>query len=387
MFASQYVYKSRLKRFFMACFDLLSAILIAPFRVVSKSSSEPLFKKGAVLIPRLDHIGDVILTLPVYQALKHQYPETLFVMLADKSLEPLLNRLLISPLHAMNTTWFSRNRNVFKQVRSFFLTIKWIRSQKFVAAIDFRGDFLTILMMFFSGIPYRLGRPEAGGRFLLTQAIKRPLNGHEIMHNYQLIESVESKGFSSKELAAPWLSAKEFTSDFVRRTDGVLNFVIHPHAGYASKEWPSERWDFIISKLAALDRIRIYLIGTSGDREKMPLLDVQDFVTDLRGELALCDLPAFFQSVDLFLGLDSGPAHLAAGLGVECISLFSGANISERWKPYTNQLTLIQKEIECSPCGSSVCPLEHQNCMNFIDAEGVFNQVQSAVLRKQKELS
>ena len=104
---------------------------------------------------------------------------------------------------------------------------------------------------------------------------------------------------------------------------------------------------------------------------------------DLRGRTRIEDLPILFDVCDLYVGADSGPAHIAAAHGLEIILLASGTNDIRFWYPWTEHLHILQHEVPCAPCGLRVCPVEGHPCMSEISVDQVYDAVEG-VLKKFK---
>ena len=59
----------------------------------------------------------------------------------------------------------------------------------------------------------------------------------------------------------------------------------------------------------------------------------RDAITSLVGKLKLKELPVFMAACALFVGNDSGPKHIAAGLGVPTVGIHSGVVDAKEWGP------------------------------------------------------
>jgi ADP-heptose:LPS heptosyltransferase len=73
-------------------------------------------------------------------------------------------------------------------------------------------------------------------------------------------------------------------------------------------------------------------------------------IRSLVGEIALADLPSVLTRAALFIGNNSGPKHLAAGLGVPTIGVHSGTVDPREWGPSGVNAVAIRRNMPCSPC-------------------------------------
>jgi ADP-heptose:LPS heptosyltransferase len=140
---------------------------------------------------------------------------------------------------------------------------------------------------------------------------------------------------------------------------------IHPGVGSAIRQWPARHFAALIDLLAASHDIDVVLIG-GGDEiaiaeEVLAQVQRRDVVRSLVGEVRLRDLPGLLASADLFVGNNSGPKHLAAGLGVPTVGIHSGTVDAREWGPVGANAVAIRKNMICSPCYFSDardCPRE-----------------------------
>ena len=90
------------------------------------------------------------------------------------------------------------------------------------------------------------------------------------------------------------------------------------------------------------------------------------------------ELAAVIEQSDLFVGADSGPAHLAAAVGTPAVVLFSGTNDPRQWQPWGTDVTVVRHEVRCSPCHRERCPLKEHPCMRGLEVEEVARTVEKA---------
>jgi ADP-heptose:LPS heptosyltransferase len=104
-------------------------------------------------------------------------------------------------------------------------------------------------------------------------------------------------------------------------------------------------------------------------------------VIDWTGILNLSELAAVLSSADLFVGADSGPAHLAAAVGRPVVVLFSGTNNPRQWRPCGEQVAIVRHPVECSPCHARRCPLPNHPCMRDLTPDSVARAVDGRLPR------
>ena len=85
----------------------------------------------------------------------------------------------------------------------------------------------------------------------------------------------------------------------------------------------------------------------------------------------------------VFLTNDSGSMHVASALGIPTIAVF-GATNPETTGPAGPANTVVQEEVECSPCFKRECPIDHR-CMTRVTSERVV-EAASSLIRLEKAI-
>jgi len=104
---------------------------------------------------------------------------------------------------------------------------------------------------------------------------------------------------------------------------------------------------------------------------------------NLSGDLSPRESAAVMQQADLFLGIDSGPMHLAASVGIPCVAIFSGRNRPGTWFPFGDAHEVIYHKTECSGCNLDVCTIEKKKCILSISVAEVVDAARRVWARKQ----
>ncbi len=374
----QYAFKSPLKRLAVWLFDALGAFL---FWIPSKFRKIEREKVRKILVIRLDHLGDVVMTRPALHALREMFPEAQIDLLTAKEWAPLFEDAReVRETIGMKSHWFGR-ASLAESFAEAKILVSRLRSQKYDLGIDFRGDLRSILMMFFAGIQQTVGYPQTGGKFLLTASPEYPKMKHQAEVNLTLLESlaIPLPAESSLQPFAYSGSRKwRFWNSIGRRLDPETQcrVIVHTGAGYPSKRWPAAHFQDLLTRLAAIPKAEIVLIGTEKEKQEIPLPEMSR-VVDLRGMTEIGDLPVLFDASHLYVGNDSGPAHMAAAQGLQLVAIFSGTNTAKFWHPWTRKLDLVLHPVDCSPCEAKTCPLGHHECMTKITPDQVFSKIKN----------
>jgi ADP-heptose:LPS heptosyltransferase len=104
----------------------------------------------------------------------------------------------------------------------------------------------------------------------------------------------------------------------------------------AVNHWGENNWTALIQSLSkAMPETILVLVGADDEFEASERLRQAWIGTsvNLCGKTAPRILAAVLELMDLFIGHDSGPMHLAAASGTKVIGLFSWKNPPGRWSP------------------------------------------------------
>jgi ADP-heptose:LPS heptosyltransferase len=161
-----------------------------------------------------------------------------------------------------------------------------------------------------------------------------------------------------------WLHAGRFGAE-------APLLAVHLGAGTLAKRWPIRHWRTLIGRFLA-EGWRVVIVG--GPDEVGLTLDLlpHERVLDWTGTLRVTETAALLERADLFIGADSGPAHLAACAGTPSIVLFSGTNNVRQWRPWSRRSLVLRHRVACHPCHRKTCPLADHPCLTQIAPDRVY---------------
>ena len=142
--------------------------------------------------------------------------------------------------------------------------------------------------------------------------------------------------------------------------DGLGRPLVGLHVGYGPrrkkrdqsmrlKGWALENFIELGEKLVA-DGASIVLTGSADDRPDVDKLAARVPARDLAGRTSVRELAAIIQRLDLFVSVDSGPAHMAAAVGTPLVVLW-GPAILEQVRPMssTSPVRVLRHVVPCAP--------------------------------------
>ena len=378
----KYVFKKAFYKITAPLLDSLCGILFFHIKFLTKPPSYP----KNILVVRLDHIGDFVCTTPLFKNLKKRYPDakiTVLVNPASKELalrDPNIDKVItFSPFYLARAERSSPLKGLIR-------VIKDVRNIGFDLGIEPRGDLISILIMWLGKVKYRVGYGITGGGFLLNKEGRYNRDIHVIDRNLALLKEldvpIEDKSpsvyFNEEDIEAVERSlGKEGVRPIQCGIDalGQTPFlgekekavVIHPFAGAKAKEWPEENFQNLINRIKS-NGCDLLLTGSANDEGRY------EDVIDLRGKLTLPQLAYLIKRTGFFIGLDSGPANIAAALNVPSVILCSGTNVPQLWIPNNSNVRFVYKDTACKPCGLKVCVKKKHKCMESISVDDVYDK-------------
>ncbi len=146
--------------------------------------------------------------------------------------------------------------------------------------------------------------------------------------------------------------------------------VVHPTSRWRFKSWPAERMATFVDALgdrgervvltAAPARAELDWVSALRERLVRP-------VADLSGKLSLKQLGALIAGARAFVGMDSVPMHIAAALGTPTVALF-GPSGDREWGPWQVPHRVVTTAFGCRPCGQAGCGGSKVSaCLNAIE--------------------
>lgn len=147
---------------------------------------------------------------------------------------------------------------------------------------------------------------------------------------------------------------------------------------WLSKKWGIDNYSSLISKLIE-NNFQIILVGSALELEDSQiLLKKYPQIISFVNKTDLTELKNLLANVDIFIGNDSGPAHIAAGVGTNTLTIFGSTDIKHcvKFMPYrgTHQYLKPTKDIKCHPCYKTKCPT-NMECMQSIRVEDILEKI------------
>ncbi len=152
--------------------------------------------------------------------------------------------------------------------------------------------------------------------------------------------------------------------------------VIHPTAAFATKQWATEKFARVAEELAARGLTPVVIVAPQEKPTADSLISQSSTGVASLSDLSLPEVTALTSRARLFVGNDSGIAHIAAAAGAACVVIFGSSNVAH-WRPWTTQANeVVLEEMPCQPCHGYFCAeFEKPECILRVPVERVVGAI------------
>ena len=347
----------------------------------------PLDRVDRVLVIKLRHHGDVLLSSPVFSVLKQQAPHARIDALVYADTAAMLTlHPAIAEVYTIDRNW--KKLGFFGQLAKEWHLFKMLRAGDYDLIVHLTEHWRGAWMARLLGAHWTVGvnRREPRWRSSFTHRFSQPRNAlrHMVEANLDALRRIGIyPAADARRLTLVAGSEAEARVGAKLRELGVEagKFIqIHPASRWFFKCWPAAHMARLIEMLqesgqtvvltAAPSRDEQVLIEAIQARLKKPALS-------LAGGLTIKDMAALTASARLFIGVDSAPMHIAAAMQTPLVALF-GPSGEKQWGPWGVRCrVLTSQQHACRPCGIDGCGGgKISDCLEAVTPEIVFAAVQ-----------
>jgi heptosyltransferase-3 len=331
----------------------------------------PLATIKRVLVTKLRHHGDVLLTSPVFSTLKRAAPHlAIDALVYEETLPMLSGHPAIDQLHAIDRDW--KKQGATTRLREEWGLLQRLRGRHYDLLIHLtehpRGLTLARLLRPRWSVTRERDKRAALWKRHFTHFYKLPARTerHVVEQNLDALRRIGVyPDEADRRLVLVPGAAAEASVTALLGQHGLARktFVqVHPGSRWLFKCWPAERTAALLDRIVA-DGLPVVLTGAPDERERALIAAIlaaappatRSRVTDLCGALSLRELAALTGAARAFVGVDSAPMHIASAMGTPTVALF-GPSSELAWGPWrTAQRVVASTTHSCRPCGLDGC--------------------------------
>jgi ADP-heptose:LPS heptosyltransferase len=316
----------------------------------------PVFgKPRGVLVVRIDGIGDMVLFHPAFA----HYAQALGVAPSDITLLGCQSWAELAPVFFPGIRFHAIDEHAYDRSPLYrFKVSLWLRRQNFaVALLDsfMRKPLVADSLIYVSGAPTRIvAKPYLSPKtqrlfdWYLTRCQRvvdtGPHPTHEIPRHFTFVSALARRSVAPEPPRLPWRE----NMPAVTQPYAIINF----GANEPGRRWPFENFLAVATEIKKRGLAVVFVCGPAEAAYKNRL-GGQGFV-DLIGATTLDELLDLLRHAALVVTSETGPAHLAIGLGAPTVTILGGGQFGG-WMPFPPeaappQQRVVYRRMPCYGC-------------------------------------
>jgi predicted lipopolysaccharide heptosyltransferase III len=316
-----------------------------------------------VLLVRLRSIGDTVLATPSLFALKRFLPNVKVDILVEDWVAPLLdNHPHVDNVVVLERGGFMTRARVARE----------LRAGNYDVVYNLHGGTTATFLTRATGARHRVGFKTYQYAQLHNHQAPSPL----LLWGQQKTHSVEQQlallgwtGVPVTDRPRTHLGISEQAAKTVNKLliDAGVNeqkiALIHPAAAFATKQWAVESFARVAEFVTERGFAPV-AIAAPNEKALLEKLCSETRVKITTFDLSLPEVTALAARSQLFVGNDSGIAHIASAVGTPAVVIFGSSNIAH-WRPWNSApAEVVFEEMPCQPCHGYFCEkFEQPECI------------------------
>jgi heptosyltransferase-2 len=325
------------------------------------------------LVVQTAFLGDVVLTIPLLEALAERYGPV------DVVTTPGAAPLIETHPSVRRVIRYDKKR-ADRGLAGLLRLGRSLRREGYARAYLPHRSWRSAALALLAGIPDRIGFTDAPARWAYTVRRPRPRTGHETVRLLHLIEDAPSaRPFrlalteADRGRAGAWLAERGIPAPFVAVAPGSI--------------WGTKKWPYYGELAAALGTAVVVVGGPEDSALSAAVAGAAPArCWNAAGALSLRESAALIERAAVLVTNDSAPLHLATGVGTPIVAIFGPTVPAFGFGPLGADDVIVEHHAmpcrPCSPHGPQTCPLGHHRCMRDLDAELVAREVRRVLGRR-----
>jgi len=344
--------------------------LVCVFLSANKTKEKIKVPKKILLI-KFFGIGNIVLTLPSVDIIRKKYPNAHIHYLTVSNNKGLLERT-----NLVNNVFYINIKNIFSTIQSLYRFIKLAKKMSFDIIVDFEqfSKLSAIITSFYNGHVY--GFRKGNSRKLYSSTI--------VFNNNQHVAKTFSDLLKLFGIESKIDSLIPINTEIIKKNNRLIG--MHPGSSLNNviRRYPKTMFARLADLL--IEKTQHNVIFTGLENEKGLIIDIiklmnnKNKATNMAGKTDIPELISIISSCALFISNDTGPMHIAAAQGINCIGIF-GPNTPIKYGPYSKNSNFTYKGLSCSPCigikNNCFFYCRKQECVKTIDVDDIIQKTVS----------
>lgn len=336
---------------------------------------------------RLRSIGDTVLITPSLDALRRFLPEARIDVLLEDWVAPVLEDFDAVD----NVLTFSRQSK-----RSRLEVLLKLRRAKYDVAFNLHGGTTSTFFVHASGAPHKVGYAHYRYSFLYDHLLS---SAKDFWHR-ETIHSAEQHLALLGAVGVPienGLKTRLVVTEKARisieeKLSLIKNLksqiaLVHPAAAFDTKQWATENFaraaEFLHEK-------GFSVIAIAAPKERAVLEELEKLArapVETFDDLTLPEITALAERAKIFVGNDSGIAHVAAAVRTPSVVVFGSSNINN-WRPWTDAPNrIVYEKMVCQPCAGHFCAqFDKPECIRRVTVPQVLEAAEKVLAESERRV-
>lgn len=325
-----------------------------------------------ILIVKMSALGDIIHALPVLDYLHKVVPGACVDWVVEEPFRDVLegNPLIDRLLSVRTKVW--RKKPLAAATRREIGELKAaLREKPYDLLFDIQGNLKSGLVCWLSGAPNRIGfekevlQESINLLFTNRQVPLRKMDAHITDQYLRLVSIPFGKDYPGMALTTDIHTSPQ--EDAVAETllatlDDGLVFLFHQGTTWQTKYWEEESWIDLGRKVLDAHPRSTILLSWGNEGERQAVMRIAAGIGSgarVIDRYPLKGLAALLKKVDVVVGGDTGPVHVAAAVGTPTVSFYRASD-GRRSGPRGRQHIIVQSPLHCARCFRTACDKDEQ---------------------------
>jgi len=303
-----------------------------------------------VLVIRLRSIGDTVLSTPSLIALRRFLPNAQIDVLLEDWVAPLLEGFdAVDNVVAMGKGTFDRLKTAWR-----------IRRNRYDVVFNLHGGTTSTMLIRATGARHRVGYVDYQYSFFYNHLLSSSADFWNTDTTHSAEQQLALLGYvrvpvddrPRTRLTVSDKDRESLEKKYLLRRPYAL---LHPASLFATKQWSVENFARVVEYLADRNIASIAVTSPAENLVLKQLAAAARSPVTTADDLSLPEIIALAADASVFVGNDSGIAHIAAAVNTPAVVVFGSSN-RDHWRPWTDAANeIVFNPFECQPCPGYEC--------------------------------
>lgn len=343
-----------------------------------------------ILVVKLRSIGDTVLSTPSLIALRRHAPHAEIDILLEDWVAPVLDgfeavdNVIVLPTATSGVENF-RSR----------WALAWaLHGRRYGAVFNLHGGTTSTFFTWATRAKYRFGNANYQYSRMNTHRLSSPADFWDRDKLHSAEQQLALIGYSGVPVDDLPKTRLTVTGDALRSVESRLNAseisnsrseiaLLHPGTAFFTKQWPAANFAGVAEYLVN-NGLNVVAIGSQLESATLNELSSATRVPITTFEnLTLSEITALVSKARIFIGNDSGIAHIAAAVQTPTVVIFGSSNRTH-WRPWTDAPNeIVFNPFDCQPCPGYRCEVYGDpKCILSVPPEAVIAAVDKVLVQK-----